>query len=120
MRNQIDAHRRLAAGAHLVQRVGEALGLVVIGCQFHQQQPVTAHRRGDTQMLVGQRTDPAVDQFQGGNAVQVAKQPAGVDQRVEVLEAAHGGHPVRRIRVQSQVECGDHAQRSFGTDEQRR
>ncbi|EUA39420.1 FAD linked oxidase domain protein [Mycobacterium avium subsp. avium 2285 (R)] len=118
-RNGIHADCRFAAERRVVQEAGEPLGLVVVGGQLHQQQPVGVDRGGHAAMLAGHRSRAAVDQFQRSDAVHVAERAPGGHHGIQVGEPADRRHRVRRGGVQSQVQLGDHAQRALGADEQR-
>jgi hypothetical protein len=71
-------------------------------------------------VLGGQRAGACVDQLQRRDAVHIPERSACFDQGVEVVEPAYRGDPVRRGRMQPQIQPGDDAQRALGADEQRR
>ncbi len=44
LRSNIHAHCGLAAQLRIIEQVGQSIGLIVVGGQLHQQQPVTLYR----------------------------------------------------------------------------
>ena len=63
LRSDIHADRWFTAQLRSVEQIGEPVGLIVVGGQFHQQQPIALNGRTNPEMLAGERGGPAVDQF---------------------------------------------------------
>jgi hypothetical protein len=79
---------------------------------------VDADRRADAHVLGRQRACPRVDQFEGGDAVGVTELAADIDERVEVVEPRDRRNALGRWGMQPQIQARDHAERTFGADEQ--